>query len=136
MSEPIIELKSLSRCFGKLMAVDAISFSVQEREVFGLLGSNGAGKTTTIKMLTTLLPPTSGDAMIAGLSITTNSVGVRRAIGYVPQAVSIDNMQHTIIDNIIGYFYKSFVIAEFELRKLRHDFTELITRALPPRCGC
>jgi ABC-2 type transport system ATP-binding protein len=55
-----------------------------------LLGSNGAGKTTTIKMLTTLLPPSSGEARVAGFSITTQAVGVRRAIGYVPQAVSVD----------------------------------------------
>ena len=53
-------------------------------------GSNGAGKTTTIKLLTTLLPPTSGEACVSGFSITAQAVGVRRAIGYVPQAVSVD----------------------------------------------
>jgi len=90
MNDPIIEIRSLLRRFGRLNAVDAISVSVNAREVFGLLGSNGAGKTTTIKMLTTLLPPSAGDALIAGLSIKTNSVGVRRAIGYVPQAESVD----------------------------------------------
>jgi ABC-2 type transport system ATP-binding protein len=57
---------------------------------FGLLGSNGAGKSTTIKMLTTLLPPSSGEARVGGFSITTQPVEVRRAIGYVPQAVSVD----------------------------------------------
>ena len=66
------------------------AITVNAGEVFGLLGSNGAGKTTTIKMLTTLLPPTSGEARVAGFSITTQPVGVRRAIGYVPQAVSVD----------------------------------------------
>ena len=90
MSENVIEIQALSRRFGKLVAVDSISIDVKAGEVFGLLGSNGAGKTTTIKMLTTLLPPSSGDALIAGLSIKTQSVGVRRAIGYVPQAVSVD----------------------------------------------
>ena len=90
MSENVIEIEALSRRFGKLVAVDSISIDVKAGEVFGLLGSNGAGKTTTIKMLTTLLPPSSGDALIAGLSIKTQSVGVRRAIGYVPQAVSVD----------------------------------------------
>jgi ABC-2 type transport system ATP-binding protein len=64
---------------------------VNAGEVFGLLGSNGAGKTTTIKMLTTLLPPTSGEARVVGCSITNQPVGVRRAIGYVPQAVSVDS---------------------------------------------
>lgn len=90
MAEPIIEINSLSRIFHKLVAVDGISISVNAREVFGLLGSNGAGKTTTIKMLTTLLPPTSGDARVAGFSIKTRPVDVRRSIGYVPQAVSVD----------------------------------------------
>ena len=90
MPEPILELQSLTRRFGAFTAVDALSFAVGEGEVFGLLGSNGAGKTTTIKMLTTLLPPTSGDAKVAGCSIVTRPVQVRRAIGYVPQAVSVD----------------------------------------------
>lgn len=90
MNTPIIEIKALSRHFGKLNAVDSISISVAAGEVFGLLGSNGAGKTTTIKMLTTLLPPSAGDAFVDGLSVKTKSVGVRRTIGYVPQAVSVD----------------------------------------------
>jgi ABC-2 type transport system ATP-binding protein len=90
MSNSIIELNALTRRFGKLSAVNSVSLSVHAGEVFGLLGSNGAGKTTTIKMLTTLLPPSSGDAMVAGLSIKTQAVGVRRTIGYVPQAVSVD----------------------------------------------
>jgi ABC-type multidrug transport system ATPase subunit len=90
MNTPIIEINELSRRFGKLTAVDSISLDVRAHEVFGLLGSNGAGKTTTIKMLTTLLPPSPGDALIAGLSIKTQSIGVRRSIGYVPQAVSVD----------------------------------------------
>ena len=90
MRDHVIEINELTRQFGNLVAVDSISLSVNTGEVFGLLGSNGAGKTTTIKMLTTLLPMSSGDARIAGLSVKTQSVGVRRAIGYVPQAVSVD----------------------------------------------
>ncbi|MEI8078667.1 MAG: ATP-binding cassette domain-containing protein [bacterium] len=90
MSDIVLELKALTRRFGSFTAVDALTLSVNAGEVFGLLGSNGAGKTTTIKMLTTLLPPSSGEARVAGFSITTQAVGVRRAIGYVPQAVSVD----------------------------------------------
>jgi ABC-2 type transport system ATP-binding protein len=90
MSDVVLEIKNLTRRFGAFTAVDALTLSVNAGEVFGLLGSNGAGKTTTIKMLTTLLPPTSGEARVAGFSITTQAVGVRRAIGYVPQAVSVD----------------------------------------------
>ncbi len=87
MSDVVLEIKSLTRCFGKFRAVDSLTLSVNAGEVFGLLGSNGAGKTTTIKMLTTLLPSSSGEARVAGSSITTQAVEVRRAIGYVPQAV-------------------------------------------------
>jgi ABC-2 type transport system ATP-binding protein len=86
----ILETRALTRTFGKLTAVNALSINVEPGEVFGLLGPNGAGKTTAIKMLTTLLPPTSGDAWIADLSITRQPAGVRRLIGYVPQALSAD----------------------------------------------
>ncbi|HXZ94879.1 MAG TPA: ATP-binding cassette domain-containing protein [Dehalococcoidia bacterium] len=87
----IIETIELTRRFGELTAVDNLTVSVQLGEVFGLLGPNGAGKTTVIKMLTTLLRPTSGEARIAGFSITRNGVGVRRIIGYVPQLLSADS---------------------------------------------
>ena len=90
MSERVLDLQGLTRRFGAFTAVDAVTLSVNAAEVFGLLGSNGAGKTTTIKMLTTLLPPSSGEAHVAGFSITTQAVDVRRSIGYVPQAVSVD----------------------------------------------
>ena len=90
MSEIVLEIKALTRRFGAFTAVDALTLSVNAGEVFGLLGSNGAGKTTTIKMLTTLLPPSSGEARVAGFTITTQAVDVRRAIGYVPQSVSVD----------------------------------------------
>jgi ABC-2 type transport system ATP-binding protein len=90
MSGSILEINALTRRFGPSTAVDALTLSVKAGEVFGLLGSNGAGKTTTIKMLVTLLPPTSGDARVAGFSVTARPVDVRRAIGYVPQAVSVD----------------------------------------------
>ena len=90
MSEVVLAIKDLTRRFGAFTAVDALTLAVNTGEVFGLLGSNGAGKTTIIKMLTTLLPPTSGEARVAGFSIATQAVDVRRAIGYVPQAVSVD----------------------------------------------
>jgi ABC-2 type transport system ATP-binding protein len=70
--------------------VDRLDLTVQTGEVFGLLGPNGAGKTTVIKMLTTLLPPTSGHAMVAGFDIQRQPARVRAAIGYVPQLVSVD----------------------------------------------
>lgn len=90
MTTPVVEIENLSRRFGTFTAVDRLTLVANAGEVFGLLGSNGAGKTTTIKLLTTLLPPSSGEARVGGFSITTQPVEVRRAIGYVPQAVSVD----------------------------------------------
>jgi ABC-2 type transport system ATP-binding protein len=90
MGDIVLEIKSLTRRLGAFTAVDGLTLPVNAGEVFAVLGSNGAGKMTTIKMLTTLLPPSSGDARVAGFSISTQSVDVRRAIGYVPQSVSVD----------------------------------------------
>jgi ABC-2 type transport system ATP-binding protein len=85
-----LETFTLTRRFGKLTAVDSLSLSIQSGETIGLLGPNGAGKTTTIKMLTTLLPPTSGSARIAGFDLRRQPGDVRRVIGYVPQLLSAD----------------------------------------------
>ncbi len=89
-SESIISVENLTKHFGDLVAVDHISFSVDKGGIFALLGPNGAGKTTTIKMLITLLKPTSGEGIIAGHNFVTQSAEVRRAIGYVPQLISVD----------------------------------------------
>ncbi|HVO84888.1 MAG TPA: ATP-binding cassette domain-containing protein [Syntrophobacteria bacterium] len=86
----VLETNALTRRFGETRAVDALTISVEGGEIFGLLGPNGAGKTTTIKMLTTLLPPTSGNACVAGFDIAHHAQEVRRVIGYVPQMVSAD----------------------------------------------
>ena len=86
----ILKTQALTRRFARLTAVDAMTISVAPGEVFGLLGPNGAGKTTAIKMLTTLLPPTSGTAQVAGFELTRHGSKVRRVIGYVPQMISID----------------------------------------------
>ena len=86
----ILETHSLTRKFGPLIAVDDLTLKVEAGEVFGLLGPNGAGKTTAIRMLTTLLPPTSGAACIAGFDVLRQPSDVRRVLGYVPQALSAD----------------------------------------------
>jgi ABC-2 type transport system ATP-binding protein len=87
---PAISTHELTRRFDTLTAVNDLSLDVQPGEVFGLLGPNGAGKTTTIKMLITLLPPTSGTATVAGHDILHEPRLVRRSIGYVPQLLSSD----------------------------------------------
>jgi ABC-2 type transport system ATP-binding protein len=87
---PPIETHGLSRRFGSVAAVDAVSLTVAPGEIFGLIGSNGAGKSTLVKMLTTLLPPTAGSARVAGFDIAREAAAVRAHIGYVPQFVSCD----------------------------------------------
>ncbi len=86
----ILEMQKLTRRFGKLTAVDSLTITVEPGEVFGLVGPNGAGKSTTLKILTTLLPPTSGSARVAGFDVTRQAADVRRVIGYVPQMLSAD----------------------------------------------
>ena len=86
----IIEVKELSRSYGKLRAVDEVSFQVDEGEIFGFLGPNGAGKTTTINMLCTLLKPTSGLAIINGYDIIKQRSEVRCSIGLVFQEPALD----------------------------------------------
>ena len=86
----ILETEALTRRFGQLTAVDSLTLTVEAGQVFGLLGPNGAGKTTVIKMLTTLLPPTSGAARVAGYDIHRQANRVRQSIGYVPQMLSAD----------------------------------------------
>ena len=90
MSESIIEVRSLRREFGKLTAVDNVSFEVGRGEVFGFLGPNGAGKTTTINMLCTLLKPTAGAATVNGFDVDRQRSEVRRSIGLVFQQTTLD----------------------------------------------
>lgn len=87
---PAIDTTRLTRHFGALVAVDALTIAVPASTIFGLLGPNGAGKSTTIKMLTTLLTPTSGTAHVAGADIVRDAPQVRARIGYVPQMLSAD----------------------------------------------
>ncbi len=85
----VLEASGLSKRFGDLVAVDEVSFTIRAGEIFGLLGPNGAGKTTTISMVSCLLTPDSGDATIAGHSVRTDSLGVRAALGVVPQEIAL-----------------------------------------------
>jgi len=94
--QPSIDIRNLTRRFGDIIAVDHATLAVEQGEIFGLIGPNGAGKSTLIKMLTTLLPPTSGSATVAGFDIARQPAEVRRRIGYVPQLLSAD-------DSLTGY---------------------------------
>jgi ABC-2 type transport system ATP-binding protein len=81
----MIEARGLSKRYGEIVAVDRVSFSVERGEVVGFLGPNGAGKTTTMRMLTGFLPPTDGEAVIAGHDIFGEPLAARRAVGYLPE---------------------------------------------------
>jgi ABC-2 type transport system ATP-binding protein len=82
--------------------VKGISFSVSEGEIFGLLGPNGAGKSTLIRMLTTLLPPTSGTALVNGFDVVKQADGVRHSIGVIPQAMTSD-LELAVEENLLFY---------------------------------
>ncbi len=88
--DQVVRVDELSRHFGDKIAVDRVSFDIARSEVFGFLGPNGAGKTTTIKMLTTLLPPTSGRATVLGHDLRTEGRKIRAQIGVVQQQDSFD----------------------------------------------
>ncbi|MBI3409778.1 MAG: ATP-binding cassette domain-containing protein [Planctomycetes bacterium] len=85
----MIHVDKLSKYFGPVLAVDRVSFDVDKGEIVGFLGPNGAGKTTTMRILTTYLPATSGIAKVAGFDVMTESLEVRRNIGYLPESVPL-----------------------------------------------
>ena len=87
---PDVEVDKITKRFGDFTAVDQVSFDVAHGEVFGLLGPNGAGKSTLIRMLTTLVPPTSGTALVNGFDVRKHPNSVRRSIGVIPQAMTSD----------------------------------------------
>jgi ABC-2 type transport system ATP-binding protein len=95
-----IDVRQIVKTFGQFTAVKGVSFTVEEGEIFGLLGPNGAGKSTLIRMLTTLLPPTSGTALVNGFDVVTNPDGVRTSIGVIPQALTSD-LELSVAENLI-----------------------------------
>lgn len=85
----MIEVDSLTKHFGTKTAVDNLSFSVKKGEVLGFLGPNGAGKSTTMRMITGFFPPSSGDALICGISIVDNPKAAKKKIGYLPESAPL-----------------------------------------------
>jgi len=97
-----IDVRNIVKKFGDFTAVKGITFGVETGEFFGLLGPNGAGKSTLIRMLTTLLPPTSGTAVVHGFDVVKDANGVRNAIGVIPQAMTSD-LELSIEENLLIY---------------------------------
>ena len=121
-----IEVNSLTKQFGSSKAVDNISFAVKEGEIFGFLGPNGAGKSTTMMILTTLLKPTSGEALVGGYNVVSEAKKVREKIGYVQQEISVDEFLtgrenlylHARINQIPSNLIKSRIDDVLELVEL------------------
>lgn len=85
----MIQAESLTRLYGDRVAIEDVSFSVERGEILGFLGPNGAGKTTTMRILTGYMPPTSGQATVAGYDVLTESLEVRKRVGYLPETVPL-----------------------------------------------
>src|SRR6478735_8567752 len=111
-----IDVKNIVKKFGDFAAVNGASFGVDEGEIFGLLGPNGAGKSTLIRMLTTLLPPTAGTAIINGFDVVKQSDGVRRSIGVIPQAMTSD-LELSVEENLL-IFAKLYGVPRDRRRRL------------------
>ena len=120
----IIETKSLTKRYGKLTAVDELSLSVEQGAIFGFVGPNGAGKTTTMRMLTTLLAPTAGEAWVAGASVRRDPRAVRRAIGYMPDFFGVyDDMK---VWEYLDFFAACYEIPEAARGGLIDNLLELV----------
>ncbi|HZZ58772.1 MAG TPA: ATP-binding cassette domain-containing protein [Opitutaceae bacterium] len=119
-----IEVDRLTKRFGTFCAVDHVSFSVADGEVFGLLGPNGAGKSTLIRMLTTLILPTDGVARVAGCDVASDPNHVRRAIGVIPQAMTSDQ-DLTARENLL-IFAKLYSIPRERYRRLIPELLEAV----------
>jgi ABC-2 type transport system ATP-binding protein len=119
-----VEVDHLVKRFGDFCAVDALSFNVEHGEIFGLLGPNGAGKSTLIRMLTTLVPPTSGTARIKGFDVVRQANDVRKSIGVIPQA-STSDLDLSAEENM-GIFAKLYGIPREKRRRVIRDLLEAV----------
>src|SRR6201981_1346133 len=139
-----IEVEHIVKKYGDFTAVDDVSFSVKEGEIFGLLGPNGAGKSTLIRMMTTLIPITGGHAYIAGHDVAKEPNAARRAIGVIPQALTSD-LDLTVEENLNIYAKLYDVPAKkrkaaidellevVDLTKWRHAQTKTLSGGIPRR---
>jgi ABC-2 type transport system ATP-binding protein len=119
-----VEVENLTKRFGDFVAVDGLSFTVDHGEVFGLLGPNGAGKSTLIRMLTTLVPPTSGAARIHGFDVVRQSNDVRQLIGVIPQAMTSD-VDLSAVENM-GIFAKLYGIPREKRRRVIQELLRAV----------
>src|SRR5271167_1828390 len=119
-----IEVENLAKHFGSFVAVDSLSFSVEHGEIFGLLGPNGAGKSTLIRMLTTLIAPTSGSAKINGFDVVTQANAVRHQIGVIPQAMTSD--LELSVDENLSIYAKLYGVPRERRKRLMAELLEAV----------
>ena len=119
-----IDVRNIVKKFGDFTAVNGITFAVEEGEIFGLLGPNGAGKSTLIRMMVTLLPPTSGTAVINGFDVVKQSDGVRQSIGVIPQAMTSD-LELSVEENLI-IFAKLYSVPRVKRERLISELLEAV----------
>jgi ribosome-dependent ATPase len=120
---PVIVARDLTRRFGDFTAVDRVSFSIDRGEIFGFLGSNGCGKTTTMKMLTGLLPATSGEAFLLGRPIDASDMATRNRVGYMSQSFSLYT-ELTVRQNLTLHAHLFHIPSD----KAKARIDELVTR--------
>jgi len=123
----IIEAQGLLKRYDGTLAVAGVDMAIEQGEIFGLVGPNGAGKTTMLRMLATLLEPTSGDASIAGESIRRNPQAVRRVIGYMPDAFGVyDDMK---VWEYLDFFGRCYGLGPAQRKRMIGDLLELVDLA-------
>src|SRR5580704_16729319 len=111
-NEPVIDIRALTKKYGKFVALDQLTLSVDRGQILGFIGPNGAGKTTTIKILVGLARPTSGTATVAGVDCVAEARKVKRLIGYVPDTFgSYDNMR---VSEYLDFFGAAFGVPRRE----------------------
>jgi ABC-2 type transport system ATP-binding protein len=123
----IVEARGLVKRYDGTLAVAGVDLAIEEGEIFGLVGPNGAGKTTMLRMLATLLEPTSGDAEIAGASIRRNPQAVRRVLGYMPDAFGVyDDMK---VWEYLDFFGRCYGLGPAQRKRMIGDLLELVDLA-------
>ena len=120
---PAIEVRGLTRRFGRFVAVDNLSFQVEQGEIFGFLGANGAGKSTTIRMLCGLLRPSAGTAMVGGVDVGRDPEAVKRRIGYMSQRFSL--YEALTVDQNIRFFGGVYGLSGERLEERRRFVIEM-----------
>ena len=120
----IVRTDGLVKRYDRTLAVAGIDLAIDQGEIFGLVGPNGAGKTTTLRILATLLRPTSGEAEVAGISVTENPDAVRRVLGFMPDVFGVyDDMK---VWEYLDFFARCYGIPAARRRRMIGDLLDLV----------